>query len=73
MENIVKNPQARWYTELMQKFQSVIQALGLDEDSASEIKVFVLQIARDQYMAGNRSGIRWARTQSSSHPVAVTA
>jgi ribosome assembly protein YihI (activator of Der GTPase) len=64
METLVKNTQARWYTELTERFETLMEQLGIDEDTGSEIKIFLLQIARDQYMAGNRSGIRWARTQS---------
>lgn len=66
METLVKNTQARWYTELTERFETLMEQLGIDEDTGSEIKLFLLQIARDQYMAGNRSGIRWARTQSAA-------
>ncbi len=70
MENT--NTQARWYVELTEKFTSLMETLGLDEDVASEIKLFVLQIARDQYMAGNRSGIRWARSQNQAQTVGAS-
>jgi len=59
----VKNPQAKWYVDLSNKFSVLMQNLGMPEDVATEIKTFVLTIARDQYLAGNKSGIRWARSQ----------
>lgn len=70
MNELVKNTQARWYVELSQKFSKLVESLGLESEIAAEVKLFVLQIARDQYMAGNRSGIRWARTQNAT-PVAA--
>ena len=70
MNELVKNTQARWYVELSEKFSQLVDKLGLESEIAAEVKLFVLQIARDQYMAGNRSGIRWARTQNST-PVAA--
>lgn len=59
----IKNPNAKWYVELMEKFHSLAEKQALPEDVASELKVFMLEVARQQYMAGNRSGIRWAREQ----------
>lgn len=57
----VKNPKANWYMKLMEKFNSLMERQGVPEDLASEFKVFLLETAREQYMAGNRSGIAWAR------------
>lgn len=60
----IKNPKAKWYVELMERFNVIVEKQALPEDVASELKVFMLEVARKQYMAGNRSGIRWAREQS---------
>jgi len=38
--------------------------LGLPNEVGAEIKTLLLTIAKEQYMAGNRSGIRWAREQA---------
>ena len=38
-----------------------MEQLNLPEDTSAEIKTFMLTVARDQYMSGNKSGIRWAR------------
>ena len=56
-----QSSQAIWYRELSAQFETLMKGKKLSEDEKQEIKVFILQIARDQYMAGNRSGIRWAR------------
>ncbi len=69
MDQLIKNPQAKWYLDLSSRFEELVGNLEIDEDQASELKIFVLQVAKDQYMAGNRSGIKWARQQSSSTPM----
>ena len=60
----IKNPQAKWYIDLMERFKTLTQKFAIPEDTASEFKLFLLEVAREQYMAGNRSGIRWAREQT---------
>lgn len=61
----IKNPKAKWYVELTGKFNDIVERTAVDEDAASELKVLLLETARNQYLAGNRSGIRWAREQMS--------
>ncbi len=63
MTDAVKFARAKWYIELMNRFEQLVTKLHIPEDPASELKVFFLEIARSQYLAGNRSGIRWAREQ----------
>ena len=58
-----KNPKARWYVELMRRFEALMSTHKVPEDTRSEIKIFLLEVAREQYMAGNRSGIAWMRDQ----------
>ncbi len=60
--NEVKNPNASWYVTLMNRFERLMESVGVTEDAAAEIKTFMLTVAREQYMSGNKSGIRWART-----------
>jgi hypothetical protein len=62
----IKNPKARWYVDLTGKFNDIVDRTAVDEDAASEFKVLLLETARNQYLAGNRSGIRWAREQMTS-------
>lgn len=63
----IKNPEAKWYVELCNQFEEMTRKFSIKDDAASELKVFVLEIARNQYLAGNRSGIRWAREQMTTN------
>jgi len=56
-------PIKTWQQKLTSGINSLAEEFGLDDGSASRMREFVFQIAKDQYLAGNRSGIRWARTQ----------
>lgn len=56
--------QAKWYIDLCTELEQLMEALEVSEEGASEIKTFMLEVARNQYLAGNRSGIRWAREQA---------
>jgi hypothetical protein len=62
----VKNPTAKWYVELIEKFKKLMELHGMPDDVALDVKDFVLDVAREQYMAGNRSGIAWARKTPAS-------
>jgi hypothetical protein len=62
----IKNPKAKWYVELSDRFNTMSEKLGIAEEVANEFKVLLLETARNQYLAGNRSGIRWAREQMRS-------
>lgn len=64
----VKNPKANWYIKLMERFNSMMERLGMPEDVSSEVKVLLLEVAKEQYMTGNKSGIRWAREQMQKTP-----
>ncbi len=60
----VKNPNAKWYIDLCNRFTALMHNLGLPEQASAPIKDLLVEIAKEQYMAGNRSGIRWAREQA---------
>jgi hypothetical protein len=64
MNTIVKNPNAKWYVDLTQRFTTLVNQNHISPEQQGPLKQFVLEVAREQYMAGNRSGIRWARNQS---------
>jgi len=57
----IKNPKAKWYIELLERLGSLTEKYSIPEDIESEFKVLLLEVAREQYMTGNRSGIAWAR------------
>lgn len=59
--NDTKTPNARWYVSLAERLKTLTENLGITDDAAAEIKTFMLTVAREQYMTGNKSGIRWAR------------
>lgn len=58
-EQITKN---LWMTKLSNRAQELINNLGIPADMGDRIKDFMFEVAREQYKAGNNSGIRWART-----------
>ncbi len=51
----------RWYTELVTSANSLGEELGLDDMSTRRLRDFIFEKAKEQFKAGNRSGIRWAR------------
>ena len=64
---------ANWLDTLMEKFDNYVRKYDLPEDMAHELSVFVETVAREQYKAGNKSGIAWLRRQMSGGTQAVPA
>lgn len=62
----VKNPNAKWFVDLCNRFTAIVHNLGIPDTAADELKSFIIDIAKEQYLAGNKSGIRWARQQASA-------
>lgn len=62
---------SRWYVELLKRFTDISTRLQLNEKTREELKEFVLAIAKEQYMTGNRCGIRWMREQTNKQVVAA--
>ena len=69
----VKNVKAKWYVELMERFSSLMARIGMPDSAISEIRDFMLSVAREQYMAGNRSGIAWMRKKAGGSTSAETS
>lgn len=63
MTVLVKKPKATWYLSLMEKFELLTKQFSIPEDTASAFKLLLLETAREQYMAGNKSGIHWMKKQ----------
>jgi len=62
-----------WMRDMVTKVQTLAEDLQLDDDhTVSRLRDFVLGIAKEQYMIGNRSGISWMRRQMNG-PVQVTS
>lgn len=53
---------AKWFTELVTRFNSLVQNLGVEGPAADELRTFMIETAKEQFKAGNKSGIRWARS-----------
>ena len=62
-QTMVPNPTAKWYVNLCARFNDIMDRNGIPEEISAEIKLFVVDIAREQYRSGNRSGCAWMREQ----------
>ncbi len=58
-----------WYKNLISSINTLAEEIGLDDSSTQKLREFIFAQSKEQFKAGNRSGIRWART----NPVPVTA
>jgi hypothetical protein len=59
---------SHWFDKLTAGLNSLAEELGLDDMATSRMRDFVVGIAKEQYKAGNRAGIRWARSGTSARP-----
>ena len=55
-----------WYKELASSCNGLAEELGLDDFGTSKMREFVFAKAKEQFKAGNRNGIRWARSTPAS-------
>jgi hypothetical protein len=62
-----KEPKAQWYEDLMLEFESLTSKYGIEGKARDDIQLLLLHTARNQYLAGNRAGIRWAREHASTY------
>lgn len=62
-----------WHIELGAAINGFAEELGLDDMSTQRLRDFVFGTAKDQFKAGNRSGIRWARQNPTPQRAAVAA
>lgn len=51
---------ASWFVEMTTKFNQLAQNLGIEGPPAQEMRNFMIEIAKEQYKAGNKSGIAFA-------------
>ncbi len=56
----METPKNNWYKALVNEINSVSEELGLDDMGTDRLRDFVVERAKDQFKAGNKSGIRWA-------------
>jgi hypothetical protein len=53
-----------WIEKITDGFHVIANKYDLPEDMRHEIEGYVLNVAKDQYFAGNKSGIAWLRKQA---------
>ncbi len=53
---------SKWQTTIINTSNTLAEEFGLDDLAAQKLRDTVMTVAREQYKAGNRSGIKWART-----------
>ena len=58
----MEDTKAKWYVDLLRAINGLAEELGLDDLGTGRVRDFIVSTAKAQYMEGNRSGIRWART-----------
>jgi hypothetical protein len=51
----------KWYVDLAASANTFAEELGLDDFATKKLRDIMITKGKEQYMAGNRSGIRWAR------------
>jgi len=71
MESTATKTYAPWFVTLMKTYNTKAEELQLDQDVASELRQLFIDKCREQYAAGNKSGIAWlkreqAKTQAGS-------
>ncbi len=49
----------RWYSTLMDNFRALMKKHDMPEDIAIELENFIVDVAKAQFKAGNKSGIAW--------------
>lgn len=52
-----------WYFTLVDKVQEVVRRFDLPEDISTEFRILTLEVAREQFKAGCKSGVAWLHAQ----------
>lgn len=65
-ENV--NEKKNWSAQLMERFDALMKKFDMPEDIQIDLRNFVSDVAREQYMAGNRNGIGWLRKKAGAKP-----
>ena len=59
-----------WYQELNDKIAELSASFNLSETQALELSYFALNLAREQYKAGNRAGISYGMKEARNNLLA---
>ncbi len=57
-----------WSARIMDKFDALMSKFDMPEDIQIDLRNFVSEVAREQYKAGNKSGIAWLRKRAGAQP-----
>lgn len=57
-------PTPNWYGSLCDKLNEQAAAWNLDEKQTNELRDWTMSLCREQFKAGNRSGVTWAYEQA---------
>ncbi len=52
-----------WSRELVSRVNTLSETFGLDDLQTSDLRNFVITLARDQFKTGSKSGAGWAFNQ----------
>ena len=66
-ENTVE-AKKNWSAQIMDKFDAIMTKFDMPEDIQVDLRSFVSEVAREQYKAGNKSGINWLRKKAGAKP-----
>lgn len=61
--------QGNWYYKLLDRVNELIRKFDLPEDIAAEVQSLTIEVARDQFKAGNKSGIAWLKKRQSEEGI----
>lgn len=57
-----------WLDKLTDRFDALMAKFDMPEDIRHELETFMLNVAKEQYTAGNKGGIAWLRKQLGAKP-----
>ncbi len=60
-----------WYFTLVDKIQEVVRKFDLPEDISTEFRSVTLDVARDQFKAGCKSGVAWLKREQAKKGLGV--
>lgn len=49
----------RWYSVLLDRIHALSRKYDLPEDIANDVQTLTVEVAKEQYKVGNKSGIAW--------------
>ena len=63
----------KWYSNLLSQLNSIAEEFELDPIQSERFRSFTFEVAKDQFKAGNKSGIAWLHRQLRDKGSAVPA